>query len=216
MQLKGKPWMRSRTNILAGAAVLVIVAGALFFVMNKKESVQVPPQPHVIAYTTAYTWYDNTPPGSADIAFAKSYGYPTVHEKAGGIGTYEDPITIAVGHVLQDGTSTPDFAPGTRFYIPNLRKYFIVEDLCGDGDRPQDIPCHLLTEEALATGATIWLDMWIDGESVSAEQADACAHELTGGYAVIESPRPDYVVVPGPIAHNRVCAEQFGDTPQTL
>lgn len=33
------------------------------------------------AYLTAYTWYDNTPAGSAEIA------NPVVHSKAGGKGT---------------------------------------------------------------------------------------------------------------------------------
>jgi hypothetical protein len=163
------------------------------------------------AYTTAYSWYDNTPPGSSQIAFSRSDGYPTLHDLAGGIGTYDDPITIAVGHVVTDGKSTPDFAPGTRFYIPNIRKYFIVEDICGDGDKPQNGPCHKLDAEAKATGATIWLDMWIDGQSGTNEQATTCASDLTEGFVVIENPAPNYVVVPGAVFSDGHCAEQFGD-----
>src|SRR5512135_1310636 len=49
-----------------------------------------PPQPQRIitsAYTTGYTWFDNTPPGSGEIS------HPVLHAKAGGTGTYADPIT---------------------------------------------------------------------------------------------------------------------------
>jgi uncharacterized caspase-like protein len=163
------------------------------------------------AYTTSYTWYDNSPPGSSEIAFPKSDGFPTVHDLAGGDGTYDDPITIAVGHVMADGKSTPDFAPGTRFYIPNIRKYFIVEDVCGEGSEPQNGPCHKLDPEAEATGATIWLDMWIDGQSATNEQAKSCSAHLTEGFVVIENPAPNYVVVPGAVLSDGHCAEQFGD-----
>ena len=111
------------------------------------------------AYTTSYTWYDNTPPGSSAIAYSKSDGFPTLHTEAGGSGTYVDPITIAVGHVITKGESKPDFPPGTIFYIPNVRRYFVVEDVCGDGQKPQNGPCHKLDSEARAAGATVWLDM---------------------------------------------------------
>jgi hypothetical protein len=161
------------------------------------------------AYLTAYTWWDNTPPGSSLIAFAKSYGYPTVHELAGGTGTYADPITIAVGHVRTGGVSIPDFLPGTRFYIPNVRAYFMVEDLCGDGDRPQDAPCHNIA--TADPGAEVWLDMWIEGASVSTEAADACARKLTGNHLVIENPLPHYAVVKGPIISGGACRQEFGD-----
>lgn len=163
------------------------------------------------AYTTAYTYYDNTPPGSAIIAFRKSDGFPTVHDVAGGLGTYADPITIAVGHVLENGVDTPDFAPGTRFYLPNLRKYFIVEDTCGDGNRPQDIPCHKLNQEASLTGATVWLDLWIGGNDATQEEAQVCASQVTEAFTVIQNPVATYVVVPGAVITAGICAKQYGD-----
>ena len=40
------------------------------------------------AYLTGYSYWDNTPPGSAAIS------KPVIHRRAGGTGKYNDPITI--------------------------------------------------------------------------------------------------------------------------
>ena len=63
---------------------------------------------------TGYSWFDNTPHGSAEVA------NPILHKEAGGTGTYTDPITVAVA----DGS----FKAGTRFYVSELERYLIVED----------------------------------------------------------------------------------------
>lgn len=153
------------------------------------------------AYLTSYTYWDNTPPGSADIAL------PVLHSKAGGTGTYADPITIAVGHSITNGVDTPDYPKGTIFYIPNVRKYFIVEDLCGDGSKPQNGPCHT----GFPAGASAWLDMWIDGQSTTSSKATSCANALTKVLRVEINPAPYWIVVPGPVINNGVCATQYGD-----
>ena len=139
-------------------------------------------------YLTGYGYWDNTPPGSAEIS------KPVIHRKAGGKGTWRDPVTIAVGHVIEGGRQTLDFAPGTRFYIPRLQKYAIVEDVCGDGHRPQDGPCH--------TGhkGHVWLDIYIGGAGVTARDTEACARRLTGLQDIVLNPRRDYPVVAGDIA----------------
>lgn len=64
-----------------------------------------------------YSAYDKNPLGSLLIAF------PTIlHGLAGGSGTYDDPTTFAAApNVL---------APGTRIYVPDLRRYFVLEDVC--------------------------------------------------------------------------------------
>jgi hypothetical protein len=76
-------------------------------------------------YVTFYGWVDNSPPGNA-IAYPKSDGYPTVHDGAGGTGTYADPITFA--------TDKAEFAPGTRLYLPFAQKYAMMEDDCVECD----------------------------------------------------------------------------------
>lgn len=158
------------------------------------------------AYTTAYTWHDNTPAGSAIIS------HPILHKTAGGTGTYADPITIAVGHSKATGQSVLDFPAGTRIYLPNVRRYFIVEDTCGDGNDPQNGPCHQGVN-ANGTNSTIWIDMWIGGESMSASGADNCAAKVTDVHTAVFDPASNYAVAPGAgVIHDGVCDAGYGNT----
>jgi hypothetical protein len=187
-------------QVVAGQSIQVIVADPV--------PTPAPGEVHIAtAYTTGYTYWDNTPPGSAEIAF------PVLHKVAGGTGTYTDPITIAVGHIVANGKDIPDYAPGTKMYIPNVRKYFIVEDACGDGRAPQNVPCHSL--KTAPKGVTVWVDMWLDGQSVTAGTADNCAGTLTDGngalHMLVINPASNYAVVPGSVIQNGVCATQFGN-----
>lgn len=158
------------------------------------------------AYTTGYTYYDNTPPGSADIS------NPILHSKAGGTGTYVDPITVAVGHTMSSGKDVLDYAAGVKFYVPNLRRYFVVEDTCGDGKTPQNKPCHA----GYPVGTSTWLDLWIDGASGSKASVKACASGITDGngavHTVIENPTSNYVVVAGSVFQNGACSKLYGNT----
>jgi hypothetical protein len=140
------------------------------------------------AYITGYSYWDNTPPGSAAIA------KPVIHRKAGGKGTYNDPITIAVGHTINAFSRSMDFPAGTRFYLPRLRRYAIVEDLCGDGPRPQNGACHI------GYKGHPWLDIYVDGKREGARASDACMRKITGLQQIIMNPPSNYAVVPGPIA----------------
>jgi hypothetical protein len=141
------------------------------------------------AYITGYSYFDNTPPGSAQIS------HPVVHSVAGGRGTFDDPITVAVGYVREGGVAILDWPAGTRFYVPNLRRYLIVEDTCGDGDRPQDGPCHT----GYPAETTTWLDVWIGGEGGTRAEAERCMRKITGVWTVIVDPDPGYAVDPGAI-----------------
>src|ERR1700753_3062723 len=89
--------------------------------------------------STTITWYgynDNSGEtenqhGSADIAYPKSDGYPTIHNQAHeGTGAYTDPITFAAPN--KDLKSS--FPIGSVIYVPMVRKYFVMEDECGDDD----------------------------------------------------------------------------------
>ncbi len=68
---------------------------------------------------TLYGWPDNSPPGG-DIA------YPVLHHRAGGTGSYADPITFA--------TDRSELPRGTKVYVPFLHRYFIMEDDCAECD----------------------------------------------------------------------------------
>lgn len=142
------------------------------------------------AYITGYSYWDNTPPGSAAIA------RPVIHRHAGGKGTYKDPITIAVGYRLVGGEARLDFPAGTRFYLPHLKRYAIVEDICGDGPNPETTGC------ARGSGGYPWLDIYVDGSKVGAAAANACMYRLTGYHQVILNPRRNYPVGAGAIAES--------------
>jgi hypothetical protein len=142
------------------------------------------------AYITGYSYWDNTPPGSAAIA------RPVIHRKAGGKGTYNDPVTIAVGYRLVGGKARLDYPAGTRFYLPHLNRYAIVEDICGDGSRPEVTGC------ARGKGGAPWLDIYVDGSRAGASAANACMYSLTGFHEIIMNPRKGYPVSAGPITES--------------
>jgi hypothetical protein len=154
------------------------------------------------AYTTGYTWFDNSPPG-ADICCG------VIHAKAGGTGTYADPITIAAGLV---SGNVLDYPAGTRFYMPDVRRYFIVEDSCGSVGSG----CHVLT--AAPPGATTWLDRWVGGTASDSQSAvQGCANYLTDEdgasplHTLIENPPAGLAVVPGPLFQNGHCTAVYGN-----
>jgi hypothetical protein len=162
-------------------------------------------------YVTGYGWWDNTPAGSSDIS------NPVIHTKAGGVGTYANPVTVAVGHSLATGKDVLDYPQGTKFYIPNLQKYFIVEDTCGDGARPENIGCHKLYNTANGNdadpGATTWVDVWVGGQSGTAAQSDTCQNKLTKVQTIIRNPAANYKVISGDILQNGTCRAGYGNTP---
>ena len=124
------------------------------------------PTPRTVnAFITGYTWWDNSPPGSAAIA------RPVIHRLAGGVGTYADPITMAVGYTSRG----MDIPAGTRFYLPEMKKYFIVEDKCG--------ACHRHNADVAYK-----LDIWLDGRNRSKSRARSCAYSITGKQPVVRQP----------------------------
>lgn len=111
---------------------------------------------------TFYGWPDNSPPGA-------SIAYPGLHKVAGGTGTYLDPITFA--------SSTTEFPEGTRLYIPNLKKYVIMEDNCVDCSKD-------------AKKGIVHIDVWINSNSKYSRQELTCEDRLTpdGRVAVVINP----------------------------
>jgi 3D (Asp-Asp-Asp) domain-containing protein len=146
-------------------------------------------------YVTGYSYWDNDPPGSGEIAFPKSDGYPTVHNTAAGNGTFSNPTTIAVGLV----NGVPQFKPGTKLYIPSYRRYFVVEDscaACGKGHNGYK-----------------WVDVWVDGRTSTVDSADACMNKITGLHKVYVNPPNGYSVpTASVIASNNACIRVRDDT----
>jgi hypothetical protein len=153
-------------------------------------------------YVTGYSYWDNTPPGSSEIS------HPQLHNVAAGTGTYADPITVAVGHTLSGGNDILDWPAGTRFYVPFVRRYFIVEDTCGDGATPQNGPCHT----GYPAPAVTWIDVWVGGGGQSREASDECMENITDVHLVIKDPASNYAVVPGELTAN---CTTYNETPST-
>ncbi len=124
-------------------------------------------------FLTFYGWYDNTPPGG-DIA------YPQIHDTAGGKGTFADPITFA--------TSTAELSPGTKVWVPRVKKYFIMEDSCQEcsadwnGHGPNGGP------------KLRHYDLWLGGKGGNAFDAINCEDALTH-YNADNTPTLEPVVV---------------------
>lgn len=82
-----------------------------------KTSTVKPAAPNASGTITFYAAKDNDPPGSRSIAFPG-----TLHNQAGGSGTFTDPLTFAAAEGV--------FRPGTKVYVPDVQRYFILEDTC--------------------------------------------------------------------------------------
>ncbi|MEP3670756.1 MAG: hypothetical protein ABJN42_28980 [Roseibium sp.] len=164
------------------------IAAAAVFALS--SSVAFAQQGSMEVYLTGYSYWDNTPPGSTAIA------RPVIHRGAGGVGTYADPITLAVGHSKAGGRSTMDFPAGTRFYLPNLKRYAIVEDLCGDGPTPQYGPCHS------GKNGRPWIDIYVDGRNVGRGASDQCMRKITGFQEAIINPARGYPVIAGALSES--------------
>jgi 3D (Asp-Asp-Asp) domain-containing protein len=94
---------------------------------------------------TFYGYPDNDPPG-------KNIAHPVIHREAGGTGTSQDPITVA----MRAGR----FTPGTRMYVPSLRKYLILEDTC-------------------ASCAADHIDIWMESDARFRDQVLECENAWT-------------------------------------
>lgn len=121
---------------------------------------------------TFYGWPDNDPPGPA-------IAYPKVHPSAGGVGTYEDPITFA--------TATAEFPKGTILYVPYIKKYVIMEDLC-------------------AACTSDWssgkrhIDIWMNSNASNTAKLKNCQYAWTRPSEQVEiHPPPDREVTTAPL-----------------
>ena len=139
-------------------------------------------QANVTAFATWYGFNDNSGQteeqhNSADIAYPKSDGHPTLHNlTTEGKGTYIDPVTFAVRK-----SDLKTFPIGSIIYVPLVKKYFIMEDQCGDDD-----------PEGCLRG-THHVDLWMGPASLSnGSRLDNCEVKATprSPIQVIINPSP--------------------------
>jgi len=169
-----------RTGAARGAVLALVLIAVLVAVAACGTS-RPPGNGQLTIWLTGYSWQDNTPPGSSIVSA------PVVHREAGGQGTFTDPITVAVpGHI-----GSMAFPAGTKFYLPSVKRYVIVEDT-GASAAPAGTDGHL--------------DMWIGGQGGTREATDACMDSFTSKDApAILNPPPGLPVLPGPIFANGAC-----------
>jgi len=167
-------------------AKIAVVLGAILALAcgcSKPTPTPTPPTTgpnQLTIWLTGYSWQDNTPPGSSTV------GEPVLHKEAGGQGTFADPITVAVpGH-----QGNMAWQPGTKFYLPTVQRYVIVED-SGAAKQP--------------TGTDTHLDMWIDGQDGTKQATDDCENEFTGRVPAQANPPDKLPVMAGPIFANQKC-----------
>lgn len=120
----------------------------------------------IVTYITFYGWADNDPPGKA-IAYPHTRYPQSLHNEAGGVGTYEDPITYAAAR--------NQWPVGTRMYIPTFGKYFILEDLCASCSTNQD-----------------QIDIWMESDDSHETELLRCENRWTKrGVEAEVNPAPD-------------------------
>jgi hypothetical protein len=128
---------------------------------------------------TFYGAADNDPAGSTVVA------HPEVQPEAGGTGTYEDPLTMAVK------VNNNTFGPfGGIFYVPGLKKYFIFADECGSPDNPDE--------------CTTDVDLYV-GNPSKTKAVLACEDELTPDrmQIIIQDPPKGLPVAEAPLWDGR-------------
>lgn len=192
--------MKGRTRVVSLTAVCSLLMSCLIGLLSSAPA-QAAPAPQQVFFTF-YGWYDNTPPGG-DIA------YPQIHNSAGGKGTYADPITFA--------TSSKEAKPGTRIWVPRVKKYFIMEDSCSaceqdwNGNGPNG-------------GPKLWhFDLWVGGKGGNAMNVIDCEDALTNyhpdGKPVMEetiiNPPNNLTVDPTPIFNTQTGECYGGAKPKT-
>jgi hypothetical protein len=145
---------------------------------SKKAPAQpaVPPVKFVanaLGEITFFSARDNDPPGSRAIAFTN-----VLHKQAGGTGTFEDPLTLAAGN--------GQMLPGTKVYVPDVKRYFVLEDICS----------------SCANGHIgLWAGAATDNGVLACE--DSLTHDGFRPYEV--NPPPGLTVIPGDLYQNGRC-----------
>jgi len=124
--------------------------------------------------------------GATLLAGSAEVSHPILHKDAGGSGTFADPITVA----SPGSGGSMEWRPGTKFYLPSVKRYVIVED--SGASRPP-------------AGADTHLDMWIGGQDGTLAATNACEDTLTGRVPAVLNPPANLPVIVGPIYGGQRC-----------
>ena len=180
-RMASRPRLGRAVTLAATVGVIVALANGCSHAPQSQQPTSPPTgSKQLTIWLTGYSWQDNTPPGSSIV------GEPVLHQLAAGTGRFTDPITVAVpGHA-----GDMDWAPGTKFYLPTVRRYVIVED-SGAAKAP--------------SGADTHLDIWIDGRDGTKQTSDDCASDFNGYVPAQLNPPDNLPVRPGPVHAGGTC-----------
>ena len=149
---------RSKSIAVVSVCALIVLAFATAEVSAAKKAARkaktIPTGSNasfVLDSMTFYGYFDNSPPGTA-------IAHPVLHSGAGGVGTFDDPITFAVAPEVQNRVPA-----GTIMYIPSLKKYFIMEDDCTSSG-PGGVPVQGQGCDGELKSGINEFDLWIDGD----------------------------------------------------
>ena len=128
----------------------------------------------VQAFMTLYGYVDNSPPGTA-------IAHPCLHDNAGGLGTFDDPITFA--------TDVNEVAWCVVIYVPYMERYFIHEDECSQCDQDWN------------SDSLYRFDMWAGGDAASLQNPErhallTCEDTWTRADGPTDPDNPTIVVNP--------------------
>jgi len=162
-----RTWRSPQSLLILGAlAVALSVFGTTTAASAQGTTVK--------AFMTLYGYADNSPPGTA-------IAHPCLHNAAGGVGTYANPVTFA--------TDVNELGWCQIIYVPYMKRYFIHEDECSECDANWNAS-HLYR-----------FDMWAGGDAGSRRQPErgalrACESTWTRANSVADPNNPTITIDP--------------------
>jgi 3D (Asp-Asp-Asp) domain-containing protein len=144
----------------------VAIATVAMLIGLAMSAIATPAQAETIRYGTdlsTYSWQENSPPGCGIEYPQYSHTYCPTNgvNGAGGIGTWTQPETFAAAYGW--------WQPGTIIYVPMLKDYFILDDVCGT-----------------CTGR--WMDLWIGKDDNYGDPTDYINLWVTNAEIIVNPP----------------------------
>jgi len=170
-------------------------------IADHRHTLPVADEVRITAYTTGYSYWDNTPPGSAR-------HFKRRHPHQGGRRGYirRSDHGGPSGTSLRTAATRSTMRRARNSTSPISSAISSSRTVAGDGDTPQNGPCHTTGYEGHPMDRTFMST----APMLPRKTSDACMDAITDLHLVIMNPGAELrAVVTGPVTDN--CA-QYGDT----